>query len=289
MTRSFRLLAVAFLAVALMLAMVMPQAEAGSGKTLTGYTTTPPTIDGIIHSNEWSTADEATFGPITVGAQSITGTLYMMNDGQNLYIAVSIEGDNDFNSPNDGFRVFFDNNHGGGVAPEQGDDDVIANGALAIGDLFYDTGTGTGNWDNLNGGTSDGQSSGSRQGSSNQFELSHPLNDADDTHDFSLSLGQTVGFSLHILVDDNIYDLSAFDLGSTWPSLHPSAYANYLVASQPTPTQAVGGVVTPANKLMISAPYLALIGLATIVVVGVLKPVKKSIAEARPCLLLGLL
>ena len=205
-------------------AVAFRQVDAHNGVSLSGFTTTPPTLDGNIQAAEWAAAATKTFGPLTIGSQTITGTLYMMNDGVNLYIAVKIDGDDDFGST-DGFEVQFDNDHGGGASLAVGDDCLRAFGASGFSDLYW-YGQGT-TWDSL----SDGQAAGGRQGSSNHFELSHPLDSADDAHDFSLSAGQTVGFTMHPEVDDAWGNLEMWGLG--WYS--PDAYADYVVAAPPPP------------------------------------------------------
>ncbi|MCP8313856.1 MAG: hypothetical protein H3Z53_05735 [archaeon] len=163
--------------------------------------------------------------------QTITGTLYMMNDGVNLYIAVSINGDDDFTSE-DGFEVYFDNDHGAETSMEEGDDIVSAQGASVFVDAYYhyyDETHGGSYWDT---GTIDGQAAGSRQGTLNQFELNHPLDSADDAHDFSLSEGQTVGFSLWPGVDNSWWCALP---GVCPPYYSPSTFANYVIASKSAP------------------------------------------------------
>jgi len=261
MKKSLRFL-LGFLTCMLIAVAACPHAEAGSGVTLSAYTATPPTLDGNIQAAEWAAAASKTFGPFGPG-MAYSGTLYMMNDGTNLYIGVSIEGDATF-SAGDGFSVYFDNDHGAEATWELGDDYVGAWGASSFGDLFFDGGSFV---SDVPGGTIDGQAAGSRQGSSNQFELSHPLNDADDAHDISLSLGQTVGFSFMPQVDGTSYSVIP-DFGNV---AIPSTYANYVVASPPpTPTPTpVGGVLVPVNKLVLLSPYLALLGLVGAVTVAV--------------------
>jgi hypothetical protein len=227
------------------------EARAGSGLTLSAYTSTPPTIDGNIQAGEWAAAAKTTISPFGPG-NAYSGTLYMMNDGVNLYLGVVIQGDSDLTS-DDNVRFYFDNSHGGATSRQPGDDDIINQGtSTVIGDLFSD---GTfDQWDNLFGGTNDGQVASSRQGSLNMFELSHPLDDVDNAHDFSLSVGQTVGFALTVVINtDWITNIPGFGIYS-----NPSTYANYVIAFQPRP---VGGVVTPVNKFEILAPYIALAGL----------------------------
>jgi hypothetical protein len=231
------------------------EARAGSGLTLSAYTNTTPTIDGNIQASEWADAATATIGPFGPG-NIYSGTLYMMNDGVNLYIAVVIQGDGDLGS-DDNVRFYFDNDNGGEMAREPGDDDIINQGtSTVIGDIFSD---GTfDQWDTLFGGTNDGQVASSRQGSLNMFELSHPLDDDDDAHDFSLSAGQTVGFALTVVINTNwITNIPGFGIYSD-----PSTYVNYVVAHEHGP---VGGVVAHINKFEILAPYLALAGLIAVI------------------------
>jgi len=233
----------------------VPDARAHNGLTLSAYTSTPPTIDGNIQAGEWATAAKTTISPFGPG-NVYSGTLYMMNDGVNLYIGVAIQGDGDLTS-DDNVRFYFDNDHGGETTREPGDDDIINQGtSTVIGDLFSD---GTfDQWDTLFGGTNDGQVASSRQGSLNMFELSHPLDDADNAHDFSLLAGQTVGFALTVVIDENwITNIPGFGTFS-----NPSTYANYVIALRASP---VGGVVMPTSKLEILTPYLALAGLVAIV------------------------
>ena len=85
----------------------------------------------------------------------------------------------------------------------------------------------------------------------------------------SRSHGQTVGFALTVVIDDNwITDIPGF---GTFPN--PSTYANYVVASQHIPSQAgpVGGFMEPVNRLGIVVPYLALFGAVAAVAVVVWK------------------
>ncbi|WP_455276217.1 hypothetical protein, partial [[Eubacterium] cellulosolvens] len=101
----------------------LPYVKAHSSVFLYGYTNTTPTIDGNVNigGGEWSDADTATFVPLSIGIQTITGTLYMMNNDTYLFIAVIINGDDDFDSY-DGMQIDFDNDNGGGTNRAVGDD-----------------------------------------------------------------------------------------------------------------------------------------------------------------------
>jgi len=261
----------AFLTCVLIAVAALPYAEAHSGVSLSGYGTA--TIDGIIGAGEWAAAGTKTFGPFGPTGTEFSGTLYMMNDGTDLYMAVSISGDPDYGAPADfdSFVSLFDNDHDG--VQEPGDDMLGAGNLLAgpFADWYYLMPT----WaDDLPAGTPDGQGAGSQFAPNlNHFELSHPLDSADDAHDFSLSVGQTVGFALEVMVD-----------GGSYPGLgeegYPSTYADYVVASPPptpTPTpRPVGGVLISVNKLDLLAPYLALLGLVGAVTAAVAAKRRKA-------------
>ena len=206
-----------------------------NGSSLSAYAPTPPTIDGNIQAGEWAAAATATIPPFGPG-NVYSGTLYMMNDATNLYIGVSIKGDAGL-SADDNVRFYFDNGHVGGSTRAQGDDDIIAEGTFVnIGDLFYDSTCPCDQWDNLFGGTVDGQVASSRQGNVNMFELSHPLDDADTTHDFHLSKGQIVGFAMTVVIDTTwITNIPGFGTYS-----NPSTYANYVIAEPQIPEYPLG-------------------------------------------------
>jgi hypothetical protein len=84
------------------------------------------------------------------------------------------------------------------------------------------------------------------------------LNSSDSLHDFSLSLGQTVGFLIRVCVDGKWYDLSAWGLGKL---NEPLSFASYIVAS-------------PGQEISYE-PFLALL-LIIIVFLVILIPYKKS-------------
>ena len=257
MMKSLRFL-LAFLTCMLIVVAALPYAEAHSGVSLSGYGTA--TVDGSIGAGEWAAAGKVNFGPF--GPGPYTGTLYMMNDGTDLHMAVSISGDPDYGGAGDfdNFVSVFDNDHD--AVHELGDDCLGAGTpfAGAFVDWFYDI-PGFLWVPDTPAGTPDGQGAGSQFAPNlNHFELKHPLDSADDAHDFSLSVGQTVGFALELMVDGVYYPLWAYGLGEEG---NPTTYANYVVASPPptpTPTPApVGGVLISVNKLDLLAPYLALI------------------------------
>lgn len=142
-------------------------------------------IDGSLTSSatEW---DEATTYPITLTFQSpvgtINGTLYMMNDVKNLYVAVEIPDVLDNFSPE--------------ITLDQDNDDV-ADDAFS-----YTTGTSTaGDWfyapnsmaDVDDGGSVNVEAAHATSGGVLVVEMSHPLDSFDD-HDWEIELGETFQF-----------------------------------------------------------------------------------------------
>jgi hypothetical protein len=122
-----------------------------------------------------------------------------MNDGDNLYLALRIASP----IPESAVNFTFDNDHDG--VYEEGDDDLIVNWFG-----FYDEFvsrlppcepgyTCFGIQDTAVGGTSEGSGVVETTGTHTFIELAHPLDTADNGHDFSLRFGKRVGSSLFVL------------------------------------------------------------------------------------------
>jgi hypothetical protein len=186
------------------MALIVPAAQADDPPLeLRAYGTA--VVDGLEGAGEW---DHAGKWNLTLNAPGGTAqaTLYEMNDGANLYLAVR------HNRPDLDIvlNFAFDTDHDG-VAYEEGDDVLIAN-AYEFFDMFVsmqppcDPGyTCIGVRDTAVGGTSEG----SAAGSGGFLELGHPLDTADDAHDFSLRFGKRVTFKLFaLLCDDQCNDTS---------------------------------------------------------------------------------
>jgi hypothetical protein len=209
-----------------------------AGKTLQGWAPTPPAIDGDIGTSEWQTAGSSSFS-LTIGGNPYAGTLYAMNDATNLYIGIVIA-DDDFNTgaPVDAVALYFDNGNDGTFGP--GDDSlVLYAGAGGFVDRFLQA-IPTAQKDIDFGGTTDGSGACAAHGGNNHFELSHPLNSADDAHDFSLSAGSTVGFHLE-------YWEEASGYWGDWPSLNAKNWARITIASVPVPTPDFSIACAPAS------------------------------------------
>lgn len=191
---------------------------ASAPPTMTAWASAAPVMDGVVGDAEWA---EASHALISIGWDFV-GHLWIMNDGENLYLAVKIH-DTSLTAMD---RIYFgfDNNNNG--AREAGDDILGLMGDGTFMDLFWGPTT---KFDTAEGGTSDGQGNASGSGGYNYFEISHPLNSSDDAHDFSLTAGNTVGFHLE-------YWDEATGYWGDWPSLNIKNWAHITVASAPVPT-----------------------------------------------------
>lgn len=241
-----RIFVVTRLLILLMLAFVLLSPAYGhSGVSLSAWTSTPPTIDGIIGIDEWSSADTETF---TMGTRS--GIVYVMNDDTNLYLAVEIE-DEEFSG--DMARFYFDNDHDD-VKLEEGDDNIVVRSGGDFLDMVYTilpTGP-TIAYDTNVGGTNDGVGGSTGDGTRNYFEFKHPLDSDDDLHDFSLSFGDTVGFCF------GYYDKEPNPEWAYWPAGYINdPWHNIVIAS--FPERPVGGFEAPINTLALLAPWIIMI------------------------------
>jgi hypothetical protein len=238
---------------------IAPAARA-DGVTLSAFGTA--VIDGEIGSGEWDRAARLPFSmtiPDHDGGGTVPATLYVMNDATTLYAAVRAQGF--YAAFNPGFE--FDNDDDG-VWPEQGDDVFLATaydrspaGPLVFTDDFRghcpDSPAGQiacasedGDTHYPNPGTRDGAAAGftSEALRASFIEMSHPLDSADDAHDFSVHAGDTMGFFLFTRA---ISSASGSDCG--WPEctgdtrVPGSGYSHIRVATSgsapspaPTPT-----------------------------------------------------
>ncbi len=191
---------------------------ASAPQTMMAWASTPPTIDGVLGATEWTGAAHTSF---SIG-WSFVGDLWVMNDATNLYVAVKIA-DTSLTTM-DRLYIAFDNNNNG--VREAGDDILGVMGDGEFMDLFWGPTT---KFDNFEAGSSDGEGKSSGSGGFNSFEISHPLNTADNVHDFSLTAGDTVGFDLE-------YWEEATGYWGDWPSLNARSWAHIIVASASVPT-----------------------------------------------------
>ena len=165
---------------------------------------TPQAIDGVINNGEWACAQHADFTAKLSGGSGTPATLFWMNDGTKLYLAVRVQ-----RSSADKVNTLqfnFDNNNSAntsntGVA-ETGDDILIQDGATGFSDNYLtskctnSSQSSCGVTDLSAGGTKDGLGAYKNQGGYTMYELAHPLNSGDTGRDFALSLGGRVGLFL---------------------------------------------------------------------------------------------
>jgi hypothetical protein len=176
-------------------------------------------VDGVIHASEWAGA-----GTLHLEARLPEGgttplTWYFMNDAVNLYIAAEYE--RSVPILHDEVR-FQSDDDGAGLPRETGDDGLIVLGGDASGARFLDFSFGRG-LDTVDGGTSDGAAAFRHDASSVVFEIVHPLNSNDDSHDFSLSPGRQIGA---VLVFRAALKDRAFD--TQYPTSTSPPYRNWV-------------------------------------------------------------
>jgi len=163
-----------------------------SGKTINSGVGTP-TIDGVLSSGEWDNAGTLDFDANVFGGGTTPARIFVLDDGNNLYVAIRVD-----RTALDAFNfagIVFDNDHGGETSNEVGDDRFELLGGT-FRDFFW-TGSGF-DIDTSAGGNTDGSGSQGNDSTFTVYEFSHPLDSTDNTHDFSLAAGDTVGFNLSV-------------------------------------------------------------------------------------------
>ena len=208
------------------------------GVVLTGTGTA--TIDGVMSPGEWDNAGSFNVLVNVPEGGTTPGTVLIMNDDKNLYLAVRFA--RVAPDANQSAAFEFDNNHSGG-AIENGDDILINNPFPTIG--FHDeTRTNDplecfaapqfcGLFDTDVGGTNDGTGVYANDGTSSIYEFEHPLDSADDAHDFSLSPGDIVGFNLSI----HLFNLNGESGITRFPGLARDFFGDIVVAAVNAETQ----------------------------------------------------
>ena len=168
------------------------------GVSLSGLGTA--TIDGVLSPGEWSGAGFIDFAVNIPGGGTTPGRVLVMNNATNLYMAIRFN--RNFVDPGNSAAVEFENIHGGRLV--EGSDGFILNPSIGFRDLVRSTqapcpaGVLCSFFDTTLGGTNDGGAALLNDGTFTVYEFSHPLDSADNAHDFSLMPGDTVGFQLFI-------------------------------------------------------------------------------------------
>jgi hypothetical protein len=170
-------------------------ALAACGSDSTGPLATPVTVDGVNSPGEW---DDATQVPAFAGA-----TFFYKNDGENLYLALSVQ-DASLGAA-DILSIRFDNNRNGVM--DTGEDNLGVSGD----GTFRDGHAEGGSWgfadDEVNGTGAAGSS-----GGVDFFEISHPL-DSGDANDFGVSSGDRLGYCIYFFLDGTASDATTFPTG----------------------------------------------------------------------------
>lgn len=206
---------------------------------LTGFGTA--TVDGAVGGAEWASAGCATFQANLPGGGTTPADVCVMNDATNLYVSVkysqgAVSGDNaawvEFDILDDGRNA--------------GDDALLIQSGVSMGspvpqfwDLFINCPAGSPpcsspssflQYPDVNdGGTSDGNGTFVNVGGISAYEFAHPLNSADNSHDFSVSPGSEMGFTLAMIIDN-------FAMMSSYPG---NDHVHVKIAGNVTPPQPV--------------------------------------------------
>ena len=173
---------------------LVPSASAAYGKlTFRGFGTA--VVDGEVASGEWDHAGRFDFQAnrsAAEGGGSVPATFYVMNDATNLYLALRVS------VQNFGYSAFDSIFQAPGPNPFVQGSDILEALPTSFGDLhFHQTSPFEWNWltDVADGGTQDGMLMTQTHSGFIVYELAHPLNTADDRHDFSLTIPTRVTFS----------------------------------------------------------------------------------------------
>jgi endo-1,4-beta-xylanase len=144
-------------------------------------------IDGTFSPGEWDSAAKFDFAANLLDGTTTPATLFVMNDSQNLYLAVRVR---QSALPYSSFSCELDPNHDF-VSFSPGNDGFVLNSFWGFFDdvrteLFFPE-------DTTVGGTNDGQGAVTNDGTFSYYEMSHPLRSG-DVNDVALSPGASIPF-----------------------------------------------------------------------------------------------
>ena len=193
-----------------------------------------PTIDGVIGDAEWATADAVDFSANLPDGTTTPGRFLVMNDAKNLYFALRLERSSLDHSS---LGLYFDRDHDG--IEEPGDDDLVV-GSYQFYDDFR-TPEMYGSLDTENGGTIDGGSAASNDGKYSFYEAWHPLDSADDAHDISVAIGDTVGLRADMRI---CWTMGCADTVIAGSPVTPYGFADLTIASNVTEFSSMSAVAT---------------------------------------------
>ncbi len=160
-----------------------------------------PKIDGIISPGEWDNALEIDYTLWSIGPAAVPCKVYITHDVEKIYVAVTFTWGTI--TQEDSLTIHFDNDGAGG--PRVTGDDVIQLSTF-FSDMYVEsvgstpeTGIGI-RPDTMAGGQTDGYGIRTTDGTNTTYELWHPLDSSDSSHDFSLNEGSTFGFTILLRV-----------------------------------------------------------------------------------------
>lgn len=175
------------------LALLAPAtARADDTSTLRGFGTA--VVDGAIAPGEWDHAGRYDFQAKRSpeeGGGTVPASFYVMNDSTNVYLALKVA------VLNFGGSVFSTVFQAPGQNPFGPGNDILVAAPTYFDDFhFHQTSPNTWDWlaDAADGGTLDGYSASQTHLGFIVWEVSHPLNSADDLHDMSVALPKHVTF-----------------------------------------------------------------------------------------------
>src|SRR5213594_692575 len=208
-------------------------------------------IDGILSPGEWDNAGRLDF-PVLLpphdGGGTFTATLYVMNDGRNLYLAlraplVAVPGVLTLTFDNDNDRVFREGDDALGLIPESGLADWYFTTQPPCQPGFFCLLP-----DEWGGGMQNGIGVVTTSGDQVVYELAHPLNSGDRL-DFALKAGDQVGFRVQ-------YSITSLDpacttgcfAGRLYPLAGPAVIA---ISAAPAPVADAGSDVAVTEGTLV--------------------------------------
>ena len=212
-------------------------------KINSSYTETPPTIDGVISEGEWANPIPITLNGYNTPENTKEGLLYIMNDNNNLYVAVVIPDV----AQEAGDYLMLDFDQGNDHNATNGDEDACGFNVSQLITGYVDcywNGT-IGWWDTD--ATSHGNGAMNYSNGNYTYEFSKPLNSG-DAQDMSVNPGDTIGFRIET------YDLA---LGDRYRYPQNTVYADttrwnewadLVVSVSPTPTPTPTPSPTPTYR-----------------------------------------
>lgn len=160
-------------------------------KIVSGYGSA--VVDGRLDKIEWKNGTKETISITLPNEGSTTATLLVMNDSENLYLALKFA-----KLPFEvvGQSLFFEFQNPDIHLSDSGDDVIGINPSIGFldevrikGSSFIDT---------RKGGTIDGNGVFLEDNEQTVYEISHPLKSPDQKHDFQLNEGDSIGFSISL-------------------------------------------------------------------------------------------